>query len=221
MKEKTIYSHLNMLKENPSNEAILMGLVWSPRYFNFAEKMQAIVHEKGLSGITFEKGPDYIKGLEKPTLFRSNEFTFAFQEITNTYGIPAYKEANPALFSAISFPFLFGVMFGDIMHGVLLTIFASWLCWTKREPGTLAGSLGMGRYLFLLMGIFATYNGLIYNDMSSTSIELFGKTCYTVLEPSKEDPHMVFAKRPLKKVDPDGAECVYPFGMDPIWFRST
>lgn len=40
--------------------------------------------------------------------------------ITNTYGVPRYKEINPALFSIMTFPFLFGVMFGDIGHGSLL-----------------------------------------------------------------------------------------------------
>ena len=39
MKEKTIFSYLNMLKENPTNEAVLMGLVWSPKYLNFNDKM--------------------------------------------------------------------------------------------------------------------------------------------------------------------------------------
>ena len=78
MKEKTIYSYLNMLKSDPSNEAISMGLVWSPKYFNFGAKMDAIVVEKGLTGLSYEKGPDYIKGLEKPSLFRVNDFTFAF-----------------------------------------------------------------------------------------------------------------------------------------------
>ena len=107
------------------------------------------------------------------------------------------------------------------MHGALLTLFATWLCWTKREPGTLAGSLSMARYLFLLMGFFAFYNGLIYNDMSSTAVELFGRSCFTILTPSDEDPHKHYATRPSRAADPEGAECVYPFGMDPIWFRST
>lgn len=78
LKEKTIYTYLNMLHQNPTNEAVLMGLVWSPKYFNFAEKVEAIINEKGLSGFTYEKGPDTIKGLTKPTLFRNNDFTMAF-----------------------------------------------------------------------------------------------------------------------------------------------
>lgn len=37
----------------------------------------------------------------------------------NIYGIPRYREINPGVFAVITFPFLFGVMFGDILHGSL------------------------------------------------------------------------------------------------------
>lgn len=62
--------------------------------------------------------------LNPPSYFRQNELTQIFQDLTDTYGIPRYKEINPTLFVLNSFPFQFGVMFGDIFHGSLLFIFA-------------------------------------------------------------------------------------------------
>ena len=47
--------------------------------------------------------------------------------MVNTYAIPKYREVNPALFTIITFPFLFGVMFGDIGHGLLILMFALFL----------------------------------------------------------------------------------------------
>ena len=58
--------------------------------------------------------------LAPPTAFIPFEFFSFFQYLVNTYGIPSYQEINPAVFYAITFPFFFGVMFGDIGHGSLV-----------------------------------------------------------------------------------------------------
>jgi V-type H+-transporting ATPase subunit a len=85
-----------------------------------------------------------------------------------------YKEINPAIFTCVTFPFLFGVMFGDVMHGALLFIFASILCFSKGEPGSALGELARLKYLFLCMGFFSFYCGWIYNDFTSIPMYVFG-----------------------------------------------
>jgi V-type H+-transporting ATPase subunit a len=124
--------------------------------------------------------------------------------VTDTYGIPNYKEANPAVFSVVSFPFLFGVMFGDVLHGFLLTVFAIYLCFSTSQ---FAKGFSSVKYFFLLMGINATFCGFIYNDFSSVTLQTFGKSCYQQIKDEK-------AYREDK-------ECVYPLGIDPIWYLST
>jgi hypothetical protein len=52
-----------------------------------------------------------------------------------TAGIARYREANPAVFTIITFPFLFAVMFGDIGHGILLLLSALVLVRCPRPPG--------------------------------------------------------------------------------------
>ena len=63
-----------------------------------------------------------------PTKFVCNTYTQSAQEIVETYGVARYQEANPSLFTTVTFPFLFGVMFGDMAHGAILLTFGAYLC---------------------------------------------------------------------------------------------
>ena len=57
-----------------------------------------------------------------PTIMKNNFFVRPFETITKLYGIPTYSEIDPTPFLAITFPLLFGLMFGDIGHGIVLII---------------------------------------------------------------------------------------------------
>lgn len=98
---------------------------------------------------------------------------------------------------------MFGVMFGDIGHGGLLLLSAILIfVFADKLP---AGVVKM-RYLLLLMGFYAFYMGLLYNDFMSIPLSLFGPSCYTISEEGQYE---------LKDAD-----CQYPFGMDPAWMNS-
>ncbi len=43
-----------------------------------------------------------------------------FDSITNLYGTPSYNEINPTPILALTFPLFFGLMFGDLGHGLAL-----------------------------------------------------------------------------------------------------
>ena len=105
----------------------------------------------------------------------------------------------------MTFPFEFGLMFGDVMHGTILTIFAIVLCYSKRTPGTAMGELGKARYLFLLMGFFTFFCGLMYNDFASIPLKMFGDSCYE-------------AHHGMKEAEYKGDDCIYPVGIDPAWY---
>ena len=55
-----------------------------------------------------------------PTYMKSNPFTKIIQSVVNTYGVPRYLEINPAVFTLITFPAQFGIMFGDFGHGIYM-----------------------------------------------------------------------------------------------------
>ena len=97
--------------------------------------------------------------------------------------MPRYKEVNPGIFTLISFPFLFGVMYGDVGHGTLLTLGALYFILRekhysdlvrRREMDEILGMVFAGRYMLILMGLFAVYAGFIYNDCFSIPLNIFG-----------------------------------------------
>jgi V-type H+-transporting ATPase subunit a len=102
-----------------------------------------------------------------------------------------YKEVNPAIFAIVTFPFLFGVMFGDIGHGGLLLISGILLVLfnNKIKNSSMAMASDI-RYLILLMGLFAFYNGWIYNEFFAIPVNVFGSCYYqeaTVINWSTDD----------------------------------
>lgn len=140
----------------------------------------------------------------------------------NTYGVPMYKEINPAVFAIVTFPFLFGVMFGDVGHGSLLFFVGAVLCLIHpkfRNNLDMEGLMSM-RYILLMMGFFAIFCGLIYNEFFAIPMSIFGMSDY------EEEVKVIdtTGRYGFKRNTPDTPdvmpEYVYPFGFDPIWFRS-
>ena len=100
-----------------------------------------------------------------PTYFKLNDFSKPFQIMIYKYAIPRYREINPALFSIVTFPFLFGIMFGDIGHGGLLILLGFFLIYQKYEilkKYNYLNILVKNRYFILLLGFFTFYIGIMF-----------------------------------------------------------
>lgn len=225
-KEKAIYNALNMMKARSST---YIAFLWAP-----LEKEQVIQQTINQFGTTEFK---QVKRTENeqhivapPTYIKSNELTYVFQEITNTYGVPSYQEANPSAFSIVTFPFLFAVMFGDYGHGSLLFVVGVFLVlMNDRLKHTAVAEVCRLRYILTMMGFFSMYNGLLYNEFFAMPNDWFG-TCFNIrtrtCTTDSINCNAVYwpngcVSDPQIGQDPDCLnECVYPFGVDPAWFLS-
>eukprot|EP00980_Cylindrotheca_fusiformis_P016809 scaffold5067_cov139-Cylindrotheca_fusiformis.AAC.3 len=222
LKEKAVYHSLNMFKADVSG--ILRGEAWV-----IAERREQVrrVVEQAHANVCITM-PSFVDHVPQPwptppTHFVTNKFTYGYQEFVNTYGIPRYREANPALFTAATFPFLFGVMYGDVGHGLFLFCAGLFLLYNEKandnaKLGEMAEGLHTGRYMIVMMGFFAVYAGLIYNDCFSLGLDFFGSKW----EFENQSYGTIEGGAKATPIAPYGSdESVYPFGLDPIWHVST
>ena len=95
--------------------------------------------------------PEQIAGVQTgrikvPVLLKNPVFFKPFEMLLSSYGLPDYKVIDPTLFMAISFLFMFGVMFGDVGQGSVL-VAIGWLLYhragNKTSSMALFGRLGM------------------------------------------------------------------------------
>ena len=176
--EKALYHTLNMVLIDQGT-SFANALCWIPsRKLPLIERVLADYELCSLGrddlAITVEESP--------PTHFETNDFTGTFQGIVNSYGIPRYHEVNPAVFTVVTFPWLFGIMYGDIGHGCILIVVAAVLIafqaqLKKQRLNEIVDMVFGARYLLLMMGFFAVYMGFLYNDTFSMMLG-YGPTRY-------------------------------------------
>eukprot|EP01100_Stratorugosa_tubuloviscum_P011159 TRINITY_DN4931_c0_g1_i1.p1 TRINITY_DN4931_c0_g1~~TRINITY_DN4931_c0_g1_i1.p1 ORF type:complete len:854 (-),score=400.33 TRINITY_DN4931_c0_g1_i1:90-2651(-) len=182
IKEKSIYHTLNLFNYDLGRKC-LIAEGWCPSHaleqIQFAlrtatERSRTQVPTI-LSVISTKETP--------PTYFKTNKYTEAFQGIVDAYGIANYQEVNPGVLTIVTFPFLFGVMFGDLGHGFILLLFSLFLVWKEDALGRtklneIIKICFDGRYIIVLMSLFAMYAGLIYNETFAIGMNLFGSNWY-------------------------------------------
>ncbi|XP_028775821.1 V-type proton ATPase subunit a1 isoform X2 [Neltuma alba] len=211
-REKAVYDTLNMLNFDVTKKC-LVGEGWCPIFAK--TQIQEALHRATFDsnsqvGIIFHP----MDAVElPPTYFRTNRFTSAFQEIVDAYGVARYQEANPSVYTVITFPFLFAVMFGDWGHGICLLIGALFLIareskLSTQKLGSFMEMLFGGRYVLLLMALFSIYCGLVYNEFFSVPFHIFGRSAYDCRDTSCRDAHTAGLVK---------YHGTYPFGVDPSW----
>jgi V-type H+-transporting ATPase subunit a len=226
LREKLVYHVLNLFRADVSG--MLRSEAWiiaaeEPEARAVVARIHAVMDLAGASMLA----PVPLPWPSPPTSFKTNEFTYAFQEFVDTYGIPRYKEINPAPFTAVTFPFLFGMMYGDIGHGTCILLGGAYLIATypgyrktDSDGNEMLGSVYAARYMLTAMGACAVYVGLVYNDCFSLALAIFDSG-YRWEGAEDGVAGSVSNGAVANSTSPYGSsEAVYPFGVDPVWHIS-
>lgn len=88
--------------------------------------------------------------LKNPGIFRP------FEMYIKMYGLPSYNEFDPTIFVAITYSFIFGIMFGDVGQGLCLVI-GGFLLYKLKKMDLAA--------IISCAGIFSTFFGFMFGSI--------------------------------------------------------
>ena len=139
---------------------LIVGWIPSSRLDMLVQKLKEVSKD-----IALEATPSPQRGsanhnvpvaLENPGILR------AFQQLTTTYARPRYEEIDPTILITLTFPLMFGAMFGDVAHGLLLALLGGLIA-SKTVPALRSmASLGT---VIVVCGLVATLFGFIYGSI--------------------------------------------------------
>jgi V/A-type H+-transporting ATPase subunit I len=102
------------------------------------------------------------ENLQVPVALSTNRFLRPFQMLVNTYAHPRYGELDPTILIAITFPLLFGAMFGDVGQGLVLAVLGWLVSSGKIKQLKSMASLGG---LVAICGVVAAVFGVLYGSV--------------------------------------------------------
>ena len=99
---------------------------------------------------------DSDKRFQAPTKLKNNFIVKPFEMFVDMYGTPAYNETDPTSFLAWTYILLFGIMFGDLGQGLVITGLGLFLDRVKK--------MNFGKILERI-GLSAAVFGLVYGSV--------------------------------------------------------
>jgi V/A-type H+-transporting ATPase subunit I len=115
--------------------------------------------------ILIETTPSKRRGSIKqnvPVALRNPGILGAFQQLVTTYARPRYEEVDPTWLITLTFPLLFGAMFGDVGHGLVLALLGGLVA--SRKVPALRGLANLGT-IVAACGLVATLFGFLYGSV--------------------------------------------------------
>ncbi len=155
LNQKTIYQNMKnyaMLYNKGENKSfVLCG--WIPEE-NMAEIEKKL---KKIKSVEWEID-DALNQLEKspPIKLKNSWFSRPYNFYVEMYGMPKYNEVDPTTFLAVTYTILFGAMFGDFGHGIVLAI-AGYIMYKYKD-------MAVGKVL-IPCGISSSLFGILFGSL--------------------------------------------------------
>ncbi|MEE0955438.1 MAG: V-type ATPase 116kDa subunit family protein [Eubacterium sp.] len=139
--------------KNPDNETFFILCGWMAE--KDANALREELEADPVLTVMEEEDSDGNPETTPPTKLKNPKIFRPFELFVRMYGLPAYNEMDPTIYLAVTYSFIFGIMFGDAGQGLCLLIGGLLLYKFKKKP--LMAIIGT-------CGIFSTIFGFIYNS---------------------------------------------------------
>lgn len=113
-----------------------------------------------------------------PIEMANNKWLKPFELLLTTFGRPSYSEIDPTILLALTFPLLFGMMFGDVGQGLVLLTFGLLI-----HTGKILKAMSSLGLLIVYCGASATIFGFLYGSIFSFEGHLIEKFLGFKLDP--------------------------------------
>ncbi|MBA3073577.1 MAG: hypothetical protein FP831_08270 [Anaerolineae bacterium] len=138
---------------------IVVGWVFSNHVDFLKEKLKNISQDILIETRATKRDKD---SHEVPISLSNPKLLRPFQMLVGNYAEPKYSELDPTPLVAILFPLLFGTMFGDVGHGLILVLIG-WLSLTGKVK--IFKFLGGLAPIVIACGIMSTIFGFLYGSI--------------------------------------------------------
>jgi V/A-type H+-transporting ATPase subunit I len=93
-----------------------------------------------------------------PTLLQNPRLIRPFETLVAVFGFPSYSEIDPTVVLALTYVLMYGMMFGDLGHGLLLAVIGLLIVW--RRPGNSSVA-----WIMVVAGGCAALFGVLYGSV--------------------------------------------------------
>ena len=138
---------------------IIVGWIFTSKLALIKEKIKDISKEALIDAHPTERKKD---SLDVPTALVNPRLIRPFQMLVTTYSEPKYNELDPTPLVALLFPILFGAMFGDVGHGLILALLGILI--TSKKVKAFKGLLSLGP-IIIACGAIAMVFGFLYGSL--------------------------------------------------------
>ena len=124
--------------------------------------LHGICGDRFMAVVADKRDPD------APVQLRNIKLLEPFELLVKTFGMPANSEIDPTPLTAITFVIMFGLMFGDVGQGLVLTLIGLLVTRVSKIKGKSKGGLSQAGGILIICGLSASFGGFLYGSIFSS-----------------------------------------------------